>query len=380
MSTISDELFQIAKHLDSIKAQFDIEDEFDIKAGKLLDRLEDKAITVGKAWSGSWLGHQSRIYYQNLQTPPPGARFSKIEGLTRHSIFQETVGKWVEYDYDTLHQAIYHLADNPNLEPLEKLANKAHHTFKDKREELISLLSMALEERDDSFLLRLKKEAEEIKILSSSDFVNYYTPSGQFISRDTVALEQGLQTPPHIAVLCHIKAIRFSAISCENLAKVAKQAASHLVKQERFARRKQEIGTNVFIGHGRSPAWRDLKDLIQDRLGLPWDEFNRVPVAGITNIARLSEMLNDAAIAFLVMTAEDEQVDGKMRARENVVHEAGLFQGKLGFTKAIVLLEEGCEEFSNIQGLGQIHFPQGNIKAVFEEIRRVLEREGLIPS
>jgi predicted nucleotide-binding protein len=62
----------------------------------------------------------------------------------------------------------------------------------------------------------------------------------------------------------------------------------------------------------------------------------------------------------------------------NVVHEAGLFQGRLGFTKAIVLLEEGCEEFSNIEGLGQIHFPKDNIKAAFEEIRRVLEREGLI--
>jgi predicted nucleotide-binding protein len=161
---------------------------------------------------------------------------------------------------------------------------------------------------------------------------------------------------------------------------VAKRAASHLAKRERYARKNQEIGTNVFIGHGRSPLWKDLKDFIQDRLSLPWDEFNRVPVAGITNIARLSQMLGDAAIAFLIMTAEDEQSDGKMHARLNVIHEAGLFQGRLGFTRAIVLLEEGCEEFSNIQGLGQIRFPKGNIKAVFEEVRQVLEREGLITS
>lgn len=38
----------------------------------------------------------------------------------------------------------------------------------------------------------------------------------------------------------------------------------------------------------------------------------------------------------------------------------------------------GCEEFSNIQGLGQIRFPSGNIKAIFEDIRHVLEREGLV--
>ena len=91
-------------------------------------------------------------------------------------------------------------------------------------------------------------------------------------------------------------------------------------------------------------------------------------------------MLDNAAIAVLVLTAEDEQQDGNMRARLNVVHEAGLFQGRLGFTRAIILLEDGCEEFSNISGLGQIRFPKGNIKAQFEEVRRVLEREGIIAS
>ena len=108
------------------------------------------------------------------------------------------------------------------------------------------------------------------------------------------------------------------------------------------------IGTNIFIGHGHSSNWRELNDFISEGLKLPYDEFNRVPVAGVTNVARLATMLNQARIAFLVMTAEDEQAGGALRARENVVHEAGLFQGKLGFEKAIILLEEGCEEFSNI--------------------------------
>lgn len=123
--------------------------------------------------------------------------------------------------------------------------------------------------------------------------------------------------------------------------------------------------------------WRELKDFVSDRLGLPWDEFNRVPVAGVTNITRLAQMLEQASFAFLVMTAEDEQVDGNHHARMNVIHEVGLFQGRLGFERAIVLLEEGCEEFSNIQGLGQIRFPKGNISAIFEDIRAVLEREGI---
>ena len=81
------------------------------------------------------------------------------------------------------------------------------------------------------------------------------------------------------------------------------------------------------------------------------------------------------------MTAEDENPSGSgtARPRENVIHELGLFQGRLGFERAIILLEEGCAEFSNIHGLIQIRFPKGNIKAVFEEIRRVLEREDIQP-
>lgn len=89
-------------------------------------------------------------------------------------------------------------------------------------------------------------------------------------------------------------------------------------------------------------------------------------------------MLNSAAMAFLVMTAEDENRDGTSHARLNVVHEAGLFQGRLGFDRAIVLLEDGCEAFSNIDGLGQLRFAKGEIGSKFEEVRRILERERLV--
>jgi len=134
----------------------------------------------------------------------------------------------------------------------------------------------------------------------------------------------------------------------------------------------------VFIGHGSSNAWKDLREFIRDRLGLEWDEFNRISAAGYATKERLEEMLEHASFAFVVMTAEDEDPTGKLHARENVIHEAGLFQGRLGFPRAILLVEEGCEEFSNIHGLTQIRFPKGYIKAAFEEIRRVLEREGLL--
>jgi len=135
-------------------------------------------------------------------------------------------------------------------------------------------------------------------------------------------------------------------------------------------------GQKIFIGHGHSPVWRELQNFLQNRLHLTTDEFNSVSTAGIAN--HLEEMLDNAAFAFLILTAEDEQPDGTLRPRENVVHEAGLFQGRLGFEKAILLLEETCEKFSNAVGLCHIPFPPGNIKATFEEVREVLEREKVI--
>jgi predicted nucleotide-binding protein len=134
----------------------------------------------------------------------------------------------------------------------------------------------------------------------------------------------------------------------------------------------------IFIGHGHSNVWRDLKDFLSERLKLDWDEFNREPAAGLSTKERLQTMLHNSRFAFLVMTAEEEHPRGTVRARENVIHEVGLFQGRLGFERAIILLEEGCAEFSNIHGLTQIRFPRGNIKAAFEEIRMVLEREGIL--
>ncbi|HPA83150.1 MAG TPA: nucleotide-binding protein [Thermoanaerobaculales bacterium] len=137
-------------------------------------------------------------------------------------------------------------------------------------------------------------------------------------------------------------------------------------------------GTRIFIGHGRSPVWRVLKDFVQERLKLEWDEFNREATAGLSTKERLQAMLDHATFAFLIMTAEDERADGTKVARANVVHEVGLFQGRLGFERAIVLLEDGCEEFSNIVGITQIRFPPGKVETIFEEVRRVLEREKVL--
>jgi predicted nucleotide-binding protein len=374
--TSHEELFALAENLKKVAEVAETG-----QINKPLAALEETAKTIGRSFSGSWQGYHSRVYYAGFSPPPPGVHFSQEWGLMDNHMFSlGSRGDWCEYDPEDVNAHIHELAGVPSLEEAEAAARAASEAFEAAQSEIISILHTELEGHADGFLEKLKKEIEEFRPMSIADVAQHLSPKGQIMTRDTVTIGQGTQVPPHMRILAEVIAIRHSFGICRVAGEIATKAASHLERKSRRQKRTERIGTNVFIGHGRSHVWRDLKDFVQDRLKLPWDEFNRVPVAGVTNIARLSEMLDAAAIAFLVMSAEDERADGSIQARMNVIHEAGLFQGRLGFMRAIILLEEDCEQFSNIDGLGQIKFPSGNISAAFEEIRRVLEREGLIDS
>jgi predicted nucleotide-binding protein len=131
----------------------------------------------------------------------------------------------------------------------------------------------------------------------------------------------------------------------------------------------------IFIGHGQSNQWRDLKDHLQDKHGYNIEAYEIGARAGHAIRDILEEMLSKSSFALLVMTGEDKDDKGKLRARDNVIHELGLFQGKLGFSRAIILLEEGTQEFSNIHGIQQIRYSKNNIKETFGEIIATLKRE-----
>jgi predicted nucleotide-binding protein len=131
----------------------------------------------------------------------------------------------------------------------------------------------------------------------------------------------------------------------------------------------------IFIGHGGSPQWRDLKDHLHEKHAYRVEAYEIGARAGHAIRDVLNDMLSKSSFAILVMTGEDQTSDGGMRARQNVVHEAGLFQGRLGFARAIVLLENGVEEFSNVHGIDQIRFDKGRIKETFGDVVATIRRE-----
>ena len=144
------------------------------------------------------------------------------------------------------------------------------------------------------------------------------------------------------------------------------------------AKAKQQTKPCIFIGHGHNKIWARLKIYLQDELKLDTINYEKEPRAGDSIVPILNEMLNQATFAVLVLTAEDKTAEGLERARQNVIHEAGLFQGRLGFKKAILLVQEGLEDFTNIDGLQVIRFKGDDIEHTFYELRRVLEREKVL--
>ena len=131
----------------------------------------------------------------------------------------------------------------------------------------------------------------------------------------------------------------------------------------------------VFIGHGHAEEWRDLKDHLQDQHNYEVVAYEIGTRAGHEVRDILEEMLFASSFAVLVLTGEDRTEGGDLHPRLNVVHELGLFQGRLGFRRAIVLLEEGTTEFSNINGVHQIRFAKGNIRETFGDVLATLNRE-----
>lgn len=345
---------------------------------EVLTALLDSAEGVRRAWSGSNLGFHAEVYYEGLAEPPPGAHFSSEWGFLGQ--FQGTTGAWREYRHGDVLAQIEEHAGSPDLTALDQDSADARRITDEARDEIVSIINAVLKRGDDAYIEDLLDRVRAIDVLDYDTCLRAQLPSGQIISRDSTAVSQGLRSAPHQEVIARVVSIRAPFDAASQLAGLCDKARRHLHRVGGLNAPTEEVvmGDRVVIGHGGSPLWRELKDFVADRLGLPWDEFNRVAVAGVATVDRLQEMLDGSCFALLVATAEDETVDGGLQARQNVIHEIGLFQGRLGFGRAVVLLEEGCAEFSNIHGLGQIRFPRGDIAARFDDVRRVLEREACL--
>jgi predicted nucleotide-binding protein len=129
----------------------------------------------------------------------------------------------------------------------------------------------------------------------------------------------------------------------------------------------------VFISHGRASDWREVQQYIEKDIELETRELAQEANQGRTILEKLNATASECDSAVIVMTGDDLDASGQIKARENVVHEIGFFQGKYGLSRICLMHEEGVNIPSNIHGLVYTPFSKGNVSAAFGLLYRELK-------
>ncbi len=188
-----EELFGLAKTLREAAVPVDADD-----IALPLDALENAVNQVKRSFSGSWLGYHSRVYYAGLQPAPPRANFSQEWGLKdMHITSLGSRGDSQEFDPEDIKAYIYELAEKPDLEPARQAATKAVTLFNEAKSEVMSILENELGERQDAFLTKLKEELDHLEPMSKAEIAQRWSPKGQIMTRDMIALGQNNAAPAY---------------------------------------------------------------------------------------------------------------------------------------------------------------------------------------
>lgn len=135
----------------------------------------------------------------------------------------------------------------------------------------------------------------------------------------------------------------------------------------------------VFLVHHDNPDREMVRRFIEQGCGLPVHELSSADIARDDLSKILREQMPYCSFAICLLGKNQTMADGRARADQNTIYQAGFFQGKFGFGRVALLAEEGCDTFSNIAGIVRLDFPSHRIDSTFIELRRMLQREGLMP-
>jgi predicted nucleotide-binding protein len=129
----------------------------------------------------------------------------------------------------------------------------------------------------------------------------------------------------------------------------------------------------VFISHGHDHVWREVQTFIEKECQpkLPTLELAHEASKGRTIIEKLDGESQNCSYAVILMTGDDIAGD-ETRARENVIHEIGFFQGRYGRGRVCLMHEDSVNIPSNLSGVVYCAFPKGRVSAALIELQREL--------
>lgn len=137
--------------------------------------------------------------------------------------------------------------------------------------------------------------------------------------------------------------------------------------------------SGVFLVHHENIYRDTVRRFIEEDCGLLVYEISSADIGGPDFTGRLSEAMRQCSFVICLLCRNEQMVDGLPRANQNVVYQAGFFQGRYGFGRVALLTEVGCDPFSNIAGIVRLDFPAPQVSSTFIDLHRMLQREGLIP-
>jgi len=171
---------------------------------------------IRESWSGSWIGYHADLYYEDFERPTINVRFDSEWGLTRI----EQPG-WKEKKYEDVVDFINRKYSGLSLDDIKKclliIEKETLHT---------KICS------DLSFIRGFKNFGKEIEILDEIEKIVWKFPPADivkairprnYVTRDNLAMHQGLQVAPHIQCEAQVLSIFSGIKSLEKFIKLARR-------------------------------------------------------------------------------------------------------------------------------------------------------------
>jgi predicted nucleotide-binding protein len=199
--------------------------------------------------------------------------------------------------------------------------------------------------------------------------------AGVFTPSEILAEATGIpvqDVKDHLELLAEQGKVKFVVTSTGSAAYMQPRGRLYLKEVAMAKKQSKSAPRRIFISHGKSGDWREVQDYVQREVGIETLELAQEPFLGRTILQKLDDESNKCGYAVIIMTGDDPHGD-ELRARENVIHEIGFFQGRYGLDRVCLLYEQGVNIPSNIHGLGYVQFPTGLVKAGFADLRREIE-------
>lgn len=201
--------------------------------------------------------------------------------------------------------------------------------------------------RADRFLARhYGQESEERIRFSKVDFGEYH---GQNDILACVRCKSGLQ---EAKAIFKVYLDELEQEDVDRAAERIKAVGGEVVKINNWVEKKYD---KVFVVHGHDNALKQEVARIIEKQGLEAVILSEQANGGKTIIEKIEENA-DVGAAICLFTKDDygrakDASEDKLRARQNVVFEAGYFMGKLGRGNVIIVADKDLELPSDMQGV-----------------------------